>query len=242
MNKVFKFLSHTLICFFVSFIISLSFVGCKSDNPIPVQPDKILYKDGFKYECFKICLTDDSLQLYNCNIFDSLSNLRACGKFVKSKDNVLLPVGWIKHWDESGRLFDKVQYNTNLDSQNVTINQVIAFGKDSLDTIFSKSHYLTRNLYFLSKDSVLITFKYRGAKSLESNYAYTSADGKDTFVFRTSKPEISFKLPLKLFKNSTLELFFIKSYDDIQDKDRITMEFIFYDIEITPETICNSSR
>ncbi len=202
----------------------------KKDRP---SIKKIFYEDNFRVEYYKKQLIMDTIPLYHCEIFDTSTNkLTGKGEFIKTKGDKFMPCGWVKTWDHSGKIDEAIKYDLFYnDSFIVDISQNIKFGIDSLDTIYSESSYFQHKLSFISNDSVNIRLWYRGKKQNESNFAFESVDKKNKFLYRTNKPYTSFNVPKYFFKDSTLSLHMIQTYDHTKEGGG-QMRLLYYKIKL----------
>ena len=202
----------------------------KKDRP---SINKIFYEDNFRVEYYKKQLIMDTIPLYHCEIFDTSTNkLTGKGEFIKTKGDKFMPCGWVKTWDHSGKIDEAIKYDLFYnDSFIVDISQNIKFGIDSLDTIYSESSYFQHKLSFISNDSVNIRLWYRGKKQNESNFAFESVDKKNKFLYRTNKPYTSFNVPKYFFKDSTLSLHMIQTYDHTKEGGG-QMRLLYYKIKL----------
>ncbi|MDP2684502.1 MAG: hypothetical protein Q8P20_05620 [bacterium] len=177
----------------------------------------------------------DSLKIYDCCVYDSLSGrLVKSGEHIIYSDDSIQPIGWLKYWDTTGKLTKQIDFIAFQGSRVSEINQVIKFGSDTLDTLFYESKFLRHKLTYLDEDTVEIYLNYRGRMENESNYAFICLTGnKDEFVFRSTKPEIKFRIPIKNFlADSNIQVLMIKTNEIEKEPDMINMEHIYYDIDL----------
>jgi len=214
-------------------IIIIFFVGCDSGNPKlhSNNPDKIFYIKNCRFNCFKLRTIKDSITLYKCYGYDTLTNIiMVKGNYLIYKDNYKLPTGWVIYYNKNGGIDGAEEYCV-FDVRREELNQFIAFGKDSLDTLYSQSKFLKHTFKYLNNDSIRIHLRFRGWRENISNYAYTVGD-INKVVFRTNKPDISFDISKTLFVDSNLSIVMIKTSDSDSGKDSIIMEHIYYDIKM----------
>jgi|GEM_PF-2704670 len=215
----------------ISLIILAS---CQTEKKELIKPDKVLQIFENRLEGF-FDGTKDSLSIYNCFLYDTANNnLMASGKYIIYDDDFPLPFGWFEYWNIEGNLVEKVHYTADSKSRIFEINQNIKFGHDTIDTIFEESSFINHNIDYLNEDTLEIKLKYRGWRENESNYAFLAlTDLHDEFVFRTSKPRITFKLPIRKFSDdSNITILMIKTSDCDTNQDMLNLENIYYNIDL----------
>lgn len=213
-------------------VFAYSCTSVSEDNTIT---DEIIEVDNYIIEGTFIKKINDSLNLYNCQIYDTLNDrLEISGEHIIYSDDFAQPIGWLKYWDDKGKLQEKIDYRAYNNSKESEINQIIKFGSDTLDTIYNESNFLKHKLALWNNDSIIVTLRYRGWKENESNFAFTLySDTIEKFIFRNSIPSVSFKIPIEPFlQDSTIRVFMIKSYDYDVSKDMLTIESMNYYIEL----------